>query len=480
MIAPEPAETAPPTCQLWVAGPGVTVIASDEMLGDIMRLSAIHETLDQAERHLSAIAQRSTGAPEEAGAFADLALVAKTARTTRDAAESLWSSLVTAIATYDAVELKNRVDLDFASTLTAGGLGFLAGIAPVLSPPGLHQVFGGALLQKLVEEGISGPSDVSASDMTLSPEVNELLSNESFILGLRYLVENSDAAIRAYGGDPAAMLSQLESQGVTGVAATAAVSVFYASQVSALQEGPVTVKKTGTETNPAPVGYAQNGAAIPNQETAPGGAQVRIDTIHTPGSADKYVVYLGGTGDFSLVPGKNGFDMTSNVNAIAGFPSGAVEGVKEAMALEGISNLDEIQLWGHSQGGLLGAVITETEQYNVSGLYTLGSPVGNVIIPTDINAVLVENLEDLVPAAGGVQHNTSAVTVLCNAFAPGEPLPAGVSFPGHQMSTYAKTLIAMDAAESPPIIEAAEKLADFSNGATTVTSSYYRIDRANP
>lgn len=477
MIAPEPEESPLPTCQLWVGVPGLTTIASDEMLGDIMRLSTIHETLERAERHLSAIAQRSTGAPEEAGAFADLNLVVATIRPIRDAAEKLGTSLTTAIQTYSSAEVENHALLDFGSTLSLGGLGALFGLSPLLSIPGLHQVVGGPLLQKIVEVGLATPSDVRASDMKTHASVDALISNEQLILALRYLIENSDVAIRASGGDQAALLSQLESQGITGVAATAAIAAFYASQVKALQEGPVSVRKTATETNAAPTGYAQNGQAIPNEESSPGGAQMRVDTIHTPGAADKHVIYLGGTGDFSLVPGGNAFDMTSNVNAIAGFPAGAIEGIKEALKKQGISSLDEIQIWGHSQGGLLAAVIAESEQYNVTSLVTLGAPVGNISIPTDINAVLVENLEDLVPATGGIQHNTSATNVLCDAFAPGEALPAGLSFPGHQMATYNKTLIAMDLAESPQITDAAEKIAAFSNGATTVTSNYYRIDR---
>jgi pimeloyl-ACP methyl ester carboxylesterase len=178
------------------------------------------------------------------------------------------------------------------------------------------------------------------------------------------------------------------------------------------------------------------------------------------------------------VPAKDAFDLTSNVAGVGGLPAGSLRAVQQAMADAGVDAGSRVTFTGYSQGGLVAAMLASSGDYNVQGVVTIGAPAGGVALPSGIPAVIVEHMDDLVPALGGVQLNDDALVVRRQAFASADDIPSGVAVPGHHMEYYRETAVLMDNARSGQLIDAGARLDAFSAGADSVTSTYYYASRA--
>lgn len=288
-------------------------------------------------------------------------------------------------------------------------------------------------------------------------------------------MSSTDEAILGFGGYPAALQAALAGVGITGVSSTAYLLGYYASFSGMLTETPVSVVRVATTETTTTTGYQSRIEKIPQTGEA-GAPQLRIDKIEILGVAPRYELYIGGTADFSPITATDAFDLTSNVTGVAGLPAGSLRAVQQAMAEAGITATSEVTFTGHSQGGLLAAMLASSGDYNTRGVVTIGAPAGNVILPAGIPAVIIENVEDFVPALGGVQNNTDALYVRNNVFPDDAALPE-ISAPGHRIEAYLTTAAAMDDAGSARVNQFGRELDDFSAGATTVTSMYYYAGR---
>jgi pimeloyl-ACP methyl ester carboxylesterase len=224
-------------------------------------------------------------------------------------------------------------------------------------------------------------------------------------------------------------------------------------------------------------GFDARLSKIPLPETAPGGAQIRIDTILSDSASPRFEVYIGGTVDFRALPAQDAFDLTSNVTGVAGLPAGSLRAVQQAMEQAGVTSSSQVTFTGYSQGGMVAAVLAASGDYNVQGVVTVAAPAGNVQLPAGIPAVIVEHTDDFIPALGGVQTNTEALVVQRRAFESVSELPAGLAAPAHRMSYYRETAVIMDQGTSAQLLDVRRQLDAFSAGAHSVVSSYYYASR---
>lgn len=460
----------PDNDELMLSGGGTTTVASDAMLADAQALDVVRHGLDGILGDLQIAA--TVGDPLD-----DLERSLMVARSARDHAESLASNVTLAMRAYSEADARaEQTAID-----TGAALGFLSGAAlsgwllAVLGPLGAPVAgLTAPWLARSLTDDIApvGPDDVSMTDDSI-----RVLSDPAVVTSIRVAVSSADEAVLGFGGVPAMTELALAAVGVTGVSATGSMLASFGSTAGLFAESPVAI--TRTQTSPAPVtsGFDDRLGKIPLPQTAPGGAQIRIDTITSGTAPPRFEVYVGGTVDFRPLPDVDAFDLTSNVTGVAGLPAGSLRAVQQAMEQAGVTPGSPVTFTGYSQGGMVAAVLAASGDYNVQGVVTVAAPAGSVQLPTGIPAVIVEHTDDFVPALGGVQTNTEALIVQRLAFESAADLPPGLAAPAHRMPYYRETAAIMDQARSAQLVDARRQLDAFSADADSIVSTYYYASR---
>ena len=459
---------------LEISGGGSTIVATDAMLADAEALREVHWLLTAMLGDLRIAAGVLEQAPFNVAVFDELEWMQRYARAACENSGELSERLTLAMEVYSVGEATVEWLAEQGSALLAffAGTAFSGWVSVALGPMAIPMALA---LPWAVRDLAEDAADTGPNDVKMSPAVTAALSDPAVIDALRRAVSSADEAILGFGGYPALFQAALAGMGITGVSSTAFLLGYYASFAGMLSETPVTVTRVATTETAATTGYQARIEKIP-PTGEPGAPQLRIDKIERPGAEPRYELYIGGTADFSPITGSDAFDLTSNIAGVAGMPAGSLRAVQQAMADAGVRADSEVTFTGHSQGGLLAAILASSGDYNTRGVVTIGAPAGNIILPAGIPAVIIENVEDFVPALGGVQNNTDALYVRNNVFTDGAPLPE-VSAPGHRIEAYLSTAAAMDDAGSARVNQFGRELDDFSAGATTMTSMYYYASR---
>jgi hypothetical protein len=136
-----------------------------------------------------------------------------------------------------------------------------------------------------------------------------------------------------------------------------------------------------------------------------------------------------------------------------------------------------VQFTGFSQGGLIAAQLAASGDYNTAGLFTAGSPTGQIEVPPTVAVLELEHTDDIVPALGGVRTDYNAVLVEREAFA-GRETPEGVAVPSHDRGEYRETAVLAERAGSEQVSGVVERLNGFTDGATSIVSTAYIAERA--
>lgn len=302
-----------------------------------------------------------------------------------------------------------------------------------------------------------------------------ILSDPGFVRFVRLAVSSSDDLGEGlvHLPEPLAELLGDGGLGILGVGSSAAVAVGVAGAAGALRETPVSTTLSSTRSGAvAPSGLADRASRIPT-----GRDQIRIDRYPQPDGPDRFEVYLGGTIDGSLVASTEPWDMTSNLNAVAGADSGSMVAARQAMKQAGIDSATPVVFTGYSQGGLLSAQLAASGDFDTRGLVTFGGPAGGVSVPHDIPYVALEHADDLVPATGGVWKSSDPVLVTRTVYGD-HPYSGDIFFPAHELSNYRQTASLADASDEQRLASTQDALSCFSEGATAVQSSYFHAVRA--
>jgi hypothetical protein len=308
---------------------------------------------------------------------------------------------------------------------------------------------------------------------------NEILTNPTTVALLRGAVMSADDFAGGALRMPPELVAALGDEGVglAGLNTSAALAILLGRGGGLLAETGVSVERLSTRTTAAPAQTISDRALrILDPEREARGEQVRIDRYTVPGQPDRFEVYISGTVDFSIGDGSEPWDMTSNVNGIAGLPPASYRAVVDAMRASGVTSDSPVVLSGYSQGGLVGSLIAASGSFNVQGLVTFGAPAGQIEVPASIPVLSIRHTDDLVPALGGYDVNGHALVVERQLFA-GRDIPAEFAIPAHQLDYYRETATLVDAADSAKVRIRLSALSSFGANATSVETTTWHATR---
>ena len=305
----------------------------------------------------------------------------------------------------------------------------------------------------------------------------QLRGHPFFVNTVRESVMSSDDALLGYLGVPRVVSRALgdEGLGLTGASTTASVLAGVGGAVGLVRHTPVRLTAESVPTEVRPVEGAEGRLDRVPTPTDSDGAQITIERYEYEGKPDAFIAYVAGTATFDPFVTDEPLDMESNVLNMVDGSSASAEALRQALAAAGADASSQVQLVGYSQGGAADARVAESGDFDVQGILTFGSPTGQIELPTDITAILVEHDDDLVPATGGRQDNQSALLVNRRVYDDWQ-VPADQPVPAHLRSNYAETARMMDAStgELRSTIDALDSL---TQGATRVTSTNYEFER---
>ncbi len=174
--------------------------------------------------------------------------------------------------------------------------------------------------------------------------------------------------------------------------------------------------------------------------------RVRVDRVRGADGVERAVVYVPATTDWSPRPGKNGTDLTTNVQTVAGDDSVMREAVRQALDDAGFGHGSEVMLVGYSQGGIVAGSLAADpafrKKYQVKALATAGSPISDFRIPQGTRVLSIEHRDDLVPNLDGNRNpdrsNWTTLTIDRDAV-PGESPGAA-----HAGENYRKSIAGLE------------------------------------
>jgi hypothetical protein len=351
----------------------------------------------------------------------------------------------------------------------------------------------------------------------------EILSTPAFVTGLGHVVSGLDDFAAGLVGIPLPVMAALGERGLglSGPSAIAGALVAGAGVGGGFGAGtpglggtkpllvdtPVTVTRVSGEAGRAPTGVEDLLERIPRAN--PDMPQMRIERYEpADGGNATFIVYLGGTIDAALMATDEPWDMTSNVAALANSDAGSYRAALAAMTAAGIASDDLVTLVGHSQGGLLAARISESEEFTVGDVVTVGAPIRQVPVPVGVTVTAIEHNEDLVPTLGGLAVGATVLGSLASSgFASGGLASGGLAsggaergapasgttttvrrsalegrvstasdpLPGHNLSRYVETGRVIDNSADAQLTELRSRIAAHSRGAAEVT--FWRGER---
>lgn len=356
-----------------------------------------------------------------------------------------------------------------------------------------HAAFVSAGVLALSNEPI--PQPITELAIQAAPEVIAgLLGTLSLGLGVGFRVA-SDVAGRAARDEGA-------TGALSGPEQLYPLATSLGRATGLVQIGPVRVKdrlppaeqweETWTAEGEGPISNVMSHLNLARQ-AAPGSIQITKFTPEGPGASEAvWVVSLPGTqtGDFHDANGwsTNPWDMGGNAEALALDSQHVSAAVDEALRAAGAGRDDALVLTGYSQGGLHAARIAAdariAENYDVQGLFTIGSPTGEISVPASVEAAHLEHDEDLPAAADGRANPQAANRATITVSGYDESLyPEGKDMmSGHAFENYAFHAALLDrnpdVARQAPALEHIAALA--AGGGVTRSVQLERTRPGNP
>ncbi|WP_157000889.1 hypothetical protein [Agromyces laixinhei] len=476
------------------SGAGSTAVDTAELFAEAARLGAFASVLDgwraafvEQSRRLDVVAGSAAGVPltltrssDPLGAAAVELMWGRVAvERASDHAAELHRALVEAGERYGATEASIEGYARLGGQIGAWVLGFGLRVMPIVTV----QAIAAGAAAIVLERG--GDLDAVLNDPEFAAFVAIAVDSLDEVVAGALLVPLPLAAAVGEGiRAPESASALLGAAGLLGAALGSRVLVDGAVRVSrpipdgrADQSAGPRVSRTDAHPLEGPVSApAGVGDLVDRIPTTDGGAQIRVERYGEPGDP-RWVVYIGGTVDFSLTAGTETHDMTSNLHGIAddaaidalrfaGAESGAGErAVRAALAEAGAQPGDPILSVGHSGGGVVAAGLAADPELNVVAAVSVGGPVASAEIREGVPLLSVEHAEDPVPATGGTGHpSPGRLTVSRSVLEEGtgydEVLPA------HGLVRYRETAQLIDASEEERLVAFRRRVAEFTGDGT--------------
>ena len=189
----------------------------------------------------------------------------------------------------------------------------------------------------------------------------------------------------------------------------------------------------------APTSLGEAVARVPYAKTP----QVRIETYTSDAGRKRFVAYVDGTRSTGVDgTDREPWDMNSNLTAYLDHAeSDPYRATVAALRDAGADSTTPVDLVGYSQGGMITDLIAQSGEFDVQGVFTIGSPV-EPVLPDDVLHVAVRHTDDPVAglAGGGSAGGTGSADslVITRTAAPGHG--ADPHMPGHLYDAYRDTV----------------------------------------
>jgi hypothetical protein len=472
----------PDTDELVVSGGGSFAVSTDEIATTAFRLRFIEtEALAAAGRlrGLELCLDPLVAAQTPTVPTLVLQAAHELEQASRSAGE-LDFSLRLAAEAYGIVENAMIDGMRMASGVVGNVLGHIAPFLLLAGAPFLAAAGSGVLAGLALRRGTSkNPADV----VEWMREHPELANNPAVAAAVRLLFSSSDDIIAGLLGVPpgAGAVIGDDGLGLFGIREAAGLILVAAGAAGAgaagrrpLVETPVRTTRIATSPVTAPSSISDLASRMPVTSSA--GSQIKVEKYVDADGDPSYIVYLGGTVDMNALPSGEAFDMTSNVTSMGAGDGASYRAAVEAMRDAGIQPGDPVFEVGYSQGGLLAVQLEQSGDYNVQGVVTLGSPVGQ--LETEAPTLTISHNEDLVPAIGGLDTASGDDRVLVRrTLYDDAPIPTGDAFPSHDLGAYRETAGLVDASKDRRVEKFIDDAAPFLSGTAPGTATEYRATR---
>lgn len=206
-------------------------------------------------------------------------------------------------------------------------------------------------------------------------------------------------------------------------------------------------------------------------------AQVKVETYTFEDGSRHYAVYIKGT-QSALYGADEPWDMKSNTELYTGQISASYQATLDALQQAGAQPGDAIDVYGHSQGAMVGAYLAMDDAYDVQTLVTAGSPV-QPTLRDDQLLIQLRHTDDVVNAlaGGGSPGGTgSADSVVIQREGDPETSLHDLILEPHMVDTYIETAELADASGDPRLDAYLDRLRELAR-ATTIESTEYVGDR---
>ena len=243
--------------------------------------------------------------------------------------------------------------------------------------------------------------------------------------------------------------------GVAGprdVRQTAALAATATSAVPAMRERPLQVQASPSLTAPAARGLGDLMATVADCPDR----TVRVDAVRDASGRRAWVVSVPGTSAWSPVPGRDPFDLTSDLRTRGGRDDAAQQQVVAAMRAAGVPNDEPVLLVGHSLGGMVAAQVAADPavrtEFHITHVVTAGSPVALSGAPADVQVLSVEHDHDVVPTLDGRPNPDRASWVTVRTSSPAPLAHQSPVAAAHVATGYVRSAAELDDSADPSIV----------------------------
>ncbi len=244
-----------------------------------------------------------------------------------------------------------------------------------------------------------------------------------------------------------------------------------------LRDGPVRIRVVQgkpVDTSTAP-GASDLIDRVPDGDPEDG--RVRVDVVQHPDGSIGAMVYIGGTDGAPGQPWDNASNGVLSAGQGAGSQRATEAAIRAALEASGLPLSTPLTLVGYSQGGLVASRITESGEWNVAGVMTVGSPGTWIDLPAEIPHLAIQHDEDAIAALNGSDDRRSDAVVVSRPLLDGRV--GDDLFAAHHLADYSTTAGMVDDSTDAAVRHELDPILAAASG-TVISSTTFAAERVKP